>query len=148
MTPENLDRVVAWLVKIQEQEDGEEEEPYALPPLPEKPAADGICEDTEEIRYIRCLHYDPPVGGQQSREDSRCPTLIPVRDGGEASNFCSEHQGEALGEPATPAELDEIRADLKTIPAHAPFLGLLNTVLDAQSMRAGAGDGKTQQRTA
>jgi transcriptional regulator with XRE-family HTH domain len=149
LNPEDLDRVIAWLVKMQKKEDWDDEEgPYTLVPLIEKTAADGIPEDTHEMRYIRCLHYDVPVRDQQSREDSRCPALIPVQGGGEASNYCPKHQDEAPSEPATPEELDKVRADLKTIPPHAPYLGLLNTVLDAQSMKAGARNGEKQQLTA
>ena len=146
---EDLDRVIEWLCRMQKKENWDDEEgPYTFAPLVEKPATNGSQADTHEVRYIRCLHYDAPVSGQQSREDSRCPALIPVQDGGEASNYCAEHQGEAPGEPATPEELDKVRADLNTIPTHAPYLRLLTTVLDAQSMKADARKGEKKQITA
>jgi transcriptional regulator with XRE-family HTH domain len=149
LSNENLDRVVEWLCRMQKTVDWDDEEaPYTFTPLVEKPTINGLQADTHEVRYIRCLHYDAPVSGQQSREDSRCTALIPVQDGGEASNYCPEHQGDALGELVTPEELDKVRADLKTIPTHAPYLELLNTVLDAQSRKAGARNGENKQRTA
>jgi transcriptional regulator with XRE-family HTH domain len=145
---EELDRAIEWLIRMQKKENWDDEEgPYTFAPQVEKSAVDGIQADTHEVRYIRCLHYDEPVVGQQSREDLRCPALIPVQGGGEAANYCAEHQGETLGEQATPEELDEVRADLETIPTHAPYLRLLTTVLDAQSMKANTRRGEKKQLT-
>lgn len=146
---EDLDRVVAWLCRMHKPDDGEDEaRVYAPTPLVERTVADGVEEDAPEVAYRRCLHYDTPARGHQSREDLRCPAFIPMQGGGEASYYCPQHQGDAPGEPATLEELEEVRADLKTLPAHAPYLRLLTNVLDAQSMRASAVNGEKQQRTA
>jgi transcriptional regulator with XRE-family HTH domain len=146
---EDLDRVVAWLCRVHTQEDREDEAGvYAPTSRVERMAAADVQEGTPEVAYRRCLHYDLPVRDHQSREDLRCPALIPVQGGGEASYYCPDHQGDAPGEPATLEELEEVRADLKTLPAHTPYLPFLTTMLDAQSMMASAGDGKKQQRTA
>jgi transcriptional regulator with XRE-family HTH domain len=142
----NLDRVVEWLCRMQKKEDWDDDEgSYTFALAAEQPTTDGIQADTHEVRYIRCLHYDAPVSGQRSREDSRCTALIPVQNAGETSYYCAEHRDDASGEPATPEELDKVRADLKMIPTHAPYLGLLNSVLDAQFMKADAGKGEKKQ---
>lgn len=146
---EDLDRVVAWLCRMHKQDEWEDEaEIYAPMSLIERAAANGVQKGTPEPAYLRCLHYDVAVGDHQSREDLRCPTLIPVLGGGEASYYCPEHQGDVPGEPATLGELEEVRADLEALPASVPYLKLLTTVLDVQSMRASAEDGKKQQHTA
>jgi transcriptional regulator with XRE-family HTH domain len=148
LNDEDLDRVVAWLCRIHEKDDGEDKaEVYTPTLLVERTAADAVQEGAPQVAYRRCLHYDMPVRDHQSREDLRCPALIPVKDGGEASYYCRQHQGDAPAEPATLEELEEVRADLETLPAGTPYLRLLTTMLDAQSMRASAGDGKKQQRT-
>jgi transcriptional regulator with XRE-family HTH domain len=143
---EDLNRVVEWLCRMHTQDDGEGV--YVPTPPVERTAADGVQAGAPEVAYRRCLHYDMPARDHQSREELRCPALIPVQGGGEASYYCPEHQSDAPGEPATLQELEEVRADLKTLPAHAPYLRLLTKVLDAQSMRAGAGEGGKRQRTA
>ena len=146
---EDLDRAIEWLCRIQKKDNEDDEEgPYTYASVVEAPATHGIQEDTSEMRYIRCLHYDEPVSGQQSREDSRCTVLIPLQDGGEAAKYCAEHQGEASGEPATPEELEKVRAALNAIPVHALFRGLLHTVLDAQSMKTDERRGEKKQVTA
>lgn len=147
---EDLDRVVAWLCRMHKQDRGEAEEGGVNAPasLVERTATDNAQEGASEVVYRRCLHYDMPAGEHQSRENLRCPALIPVQSGGEASYYCPQHQGDVPGAPATLEELEEVRADLKTLPADAPYLRLLTTVLDAQSMRTSTGKGKKQQRTA
>jgi transcriptional regulator with XRE-family HTH domain len=146
LSRENLIRAVEWLCRMQKKENWDDEEgPYNPAPPVETPATDGIQADTHEVWYMRCLHYDAPVSGQQSREDLRCPVLIPIQDGDQAANYCAEHQGEASGEPATPEELEKVRAELNSIPTHAPYLGLLKTVLDAQSMKMNAMKGENKQ---
>jgi transcriptional regulator with XRE-family HTH domain len=146
---EHLERVVAWLCRIYKNEEEEDEAAvYAPTGLAERIMANGVPEGASEVVYTRCLHYDMPAGEHQSREDLRCPALIPVQGGGEASYYCPQHQGDAPGEPATLEELEEVRAALQTKPPNASYLRLLNTVLDAQSLRVGAEVGTTQQRTA
>jgi len=121
----------------------EEEQMLCVPPA-ERIMADGIPQGAPAVAYRRCLHYDLEAGEHRSREDLRCPALVPVQGGGEASYYCSEHQGDAPGAPATIEELEEVLAVLQTKPLHAPYSRLLNTVLEAQSLRVGAEDGKKQ----
>jgi hypothetical protein len=147
LKPEDLERVVAWLCRIYKNEE-DEAAVYAPTGLAERIMADGVPEGAPEVAYRRCLHYDMPAGEHQSREDLRCPALIPVQGGGEASYYCPQHQSDAPGEPATLEELEEVRAALQTKPPHASYLRLLNTLLEAQSMRVGAGEGTKHQRTA
>jgi transcriptional regulator with XRE-family HTH domain len=146
---EDLDRVVAWLCRMYNQDEREDDaEVYAPTLRVKRAAAGGVQAGTPEMAYRRCQHYDPLVGDHQSREELRCPAFVPVQDGGEASYYCPKHQSDAPGKPATLEELEEVRADLKTLPEHTPYLRLLTTVLDAQSQRARAEDGGKQRRMA
>jgi hypothetical protein len=149
LKPEDLERVVAWLCRIYKNDEEEDEAAvYAPTGLAERIMADGVAKGAPEVAYRRCLHDDMPAGEHQAQEDLRCPALIPVRGGGEASYYCPQHQGDVPGEPATIEELEEVRATLQTKPPNASYLRLLNTVLEAQTMRVGSGDGTKQQRRA
>jgi transcriptional regulator with XRE-family HTH domain len=145
---EDLDRVVTWICEMQKLKDSEEEQEDPCAPAvlvkDQKTGIGGIQEDASEERYVRCLHYDVLVGDPQTRENSRCSARIRVRDDGKPFYFCSEHQGEAPGEPATPEELDEIRADLETRPGNSRLLQVLTTVRDARSMKADGGNREKQ----
>lgn len=137
---EDLDQVITWLSRMQKLKDGEEEQEDPSAPSAlvkdQKTAKGGVQEDASAERYVRCLHYDVLEGDPQTRENSRCSARIRVRDDGKPFYFCSEHQGEAPGEPATPEELDEVRAALEIRPGNSRLLQVLTTVRDARSMKA------------
>lgn len=149
---EDLDRVIAWLSRMQKPKAGweDEEEPYtpARPAEEERAAAENPPQRALEAWYMQCLHYDIQVGDWRAREDSRCRTLIPVRGDEQAMRYCSQHQSDAPGAPATPEDLDEVCAVLKTRPADAPLLKLITTVREAQAMKADAGNSNKQLLTA
>lgn len=149
---EDLDRVVAWLSRMQKPKaDREDEEgPYTpvRPAEEERTAADNTQERASELRYMRCLHYDVQVGDWREREASRCRALIPVPSGEKSLYYCPQHQSDIFGAPATPEELDEVCANLNTSPANAPFLKVITTVREAQSMKADAGNNNEQLLTA